>query len=151
MASPKAHCGVSLGLLAGWYCLGFFVGLAMGWLDFFWILVFGVLIDADHLPFGRLWKAYRSGCLFMVWKKFGWFDENHLDFLHTWWALAGATIFSLIIGAWVPIIAFGVHMLVDGGSRDQLVYPKCAPLPRALHRFYPEWLKYNTPGVPPRS
>lgn len=151
MASPRVHTGATIGLSI--VCsLSFIAGLsAMNWLYFFWAVVFGVLVDVDHLPFGRLWKAYQYGKMWKVWRvwrKFGWFDENHLDFFHTWWGLAGVVGFSLVIGAWMPMIAFGVHMLIDGGSRDQLTYSKCAPLPRSLHRFYPEWLKYNTSGIP---
>ena len=125
-------------------------------MDILWILVFGILIDADHIPFGRLWQAFKSDGLTGVrksWQKYGWFDADHLDILHTWWALAMVIVFSIIIGSAWPVIVYGIHMLIDGGSRDQADYPKCAPLPRDIHlyfvlRYYPKWALYHTEGVP---
>ena len=154
MASPKVHAKAT-GLLAILYIIGFFIGFALSWLDVMWIVVFGVLIDVDHIPFGRLWRAFKFDGYVGVkksWQKYGWFDADHLDVLHTWWALAVVIIFSIIVGSFWPFVAFGIHMLIDGGSRDQLTYPKCAPLPRDicryLGRFYPAWAKYHTKGVP---
>jgi hypothetical protein len=36
-------------------------------------------------------------------------------------------------------------MLIDGGDRSNTEkYPGVAPLPEFLHRFYPQWAKYET-------
>jgi len=156
MASPKAHAVASVGLLVVIYIVGFFVGFSLSLMDIIWLVAFSVLIDGDHIPFGRLWRAFRIEGVRGVlgsWKKYGWFDADHLNIMHTWWALVAVTIFSYVVGNLWPLAAFVVHMLIDAGSLDQNDYPKCSPMPGWLLRhfalrYYPKWALYHTAGVP---
>ncbi len=158
MANPKVHAKATGLLIVVLYIIGFFIGFTFSWLDILWIVVFGVLFDADHIPFGRLYAAFKaSGIKGMLasWKRDGWFDADHLNILHTWWTLIAVIIFSFIIGNAWPFVAFVVHMLIDAGSLDQNNYPKCSPMPHDILRhfalrYYPKWALYhNTEGVPP--
>ena len=155
MAGPKTHAVASLGLIV-MYIIGFFIGFTLSWTDIMWIVVFGILIDGDHISFGRLWRALKlsgmSGVL-ASWKKDGWFDSYHLNAMHTWSSLAVVIIFSFIVGSVWSLVAFVIHTLIDAGSLDQNDYPKCSPMPRDILRhfalrYYPKWGLYHTGGVP---
>lgn len=154
MATPKAHIGATAVLLVVVHIIGFFIRLSLGLLNVVWIVSFGVLIDVDHFPFGRLWAAFKTSGIRGVWeswKKYGWFDAEHVNVLHTWWALVAIIIFSIVTwNAW-PFVAYTIHMLIDGGSRHHSEYPVCSPMPRDINRFYPRRLTYHydsVPGVP---
>jgi hypothetical protein len=99
------------------------------------VILLGFLVDIDHLPFNKLKQFLMGG---------KWLDPNHVNIMHTWYALAGVIIFSAIIGNCLPLLSYAVHILIDGGSRTSMRYPKCSPLPRYLYRFYPRWLTYET-------
>jgi len=99
------------------------------------IILLGFFVDADHIPFGKLKQLI---------KERKWLDSNHINIMHTWYALAGIIILSVIFGNCLPLLSYAVHILIDGGSRTSMRYPKCSPLPRSLHRFYPRWLTYET-------
>jgi hypothetical protein len=156
MASPRAHTIASIGLLAVAYIVGFYVGFILRWMDIMWMIIFGVLIDIDHLPSGRLWTAFRSDGLSGVkksWKENGWLDADHLNFMHTRLSVVVVIVFSAVIGNFWPFVAYAIHIVIDGGSISSLYYPKCSPLTRDIHlsfsRFYPKWALYHTAGVPP--
>ena len=157
MASPRFHTKATVILIAMCYGMGLIVGFTLlDYLDIFWIVVFGVLIDLDHLPFGRLYKAFKKGghqAVVESWKRQGWLDSDHLNIMHTWWALVVVVIFSFFVGGVWAFIAFVVHLLIDSGSLNNLDYPKCSPLPRDVLRsiglrYYPKWALYHTKGIP---
>lgn len=154
MASPKVHAKAS-GLLLVMYVVGFFIGFTFDWLDILWIVVFGILIDADHIPFGRLWQAFKFGGFIGVkksWFKYGWFDADHLNIMHTWTALVAVTFFSYEMSNPWPLVSFAIHMLIDGFSASAQDYPKCSPLTRDIGRLIirlgMKRFMYHTEGVP---
>ncbi len=138
MANPKVHAKATGLLIVVLYIIGFFIGFTFSWLDILWIVVFGVLIDADHIPFGRLWRAFKFGGYVGVkksWLKYGWFDADHLNVLHTWWTLIAVIVFSFIVGSVWPFAAFGIHVLIDGFSASGQEYTKCSPIATAIGRL----------------
>jgi len=155
MAGPKKHTIASAELMV-LYVIGSLVGFTRSWEDLIWIAVFSVLIDIDHIPFGRLWRAFKTAGIDGVlasWKKDGWLDADHLNIMHTWWALIAVIIFSFAIGNVWPLVAFAIHTMIDAGSLDQQDYPKCSPMPGWIFRhfairYYPEWTLYHTRGLP---
>lgn len=159
MAGPKVHVGASVGILIIMDIIGFFIGSTLSWVDILWMVVFGVLIDIDHILFGRLYSVFKASGIRGVlasWKKGDWLDPDpdHLNVIHTWWALVGVIAFSIIVSNPLPLVAFVVHCMIDGGNHAQNDYPKCSPLPRDILRhfalrYYPKWaLYYYTKEVP---
>jgi len=99
-------------------------------------VIFGILIDADHLSIRRIKKILRGEKGPVP----GWINWGH-----TWWFLVAFVGTSFITGIWLPFVSYAIHMLIDGGDR----FPRemrwgGSPLPESLHRFYPEWLTYET-------
>ena len=122
---------------------GFFIGFTFNWLDILWIVVFGVLIDADHIPFGRLWQDFQSGGLknvLAVFKRDGWFDPNHKSFFHNWPGLVSVIIISVIAWNLFIFLAYAIHIAIDGG----VIESETSPLIYFLSRRYPEWARYHS-------
>lgn len=152
MAKARVHFGASVALFTvSYYVIGFFVGFILNLADIVYVIIFGVLIDVDHMPLGRLFVAFKTlgmrGVL-ASWKKEGWLNPTHLNFMHTWTALLAVIGFTFLFDNFWPLIAYVVHILIDGGSENQEDYPKCSPMASDIHSIYPKWARYRTPGVP---
>lgn len=105
------------------------------------IFVFGVLVDyIDHLSIRRLKKLYKV--IFLKQKEARGPVEGWVNWMHTVWALIGVVGFSILIHSSLPLISYVIHILIDGGNRDNILYPN-SPLPAWLHKFYPRCLTYS--------
>jgi len=136
MAHPKVHA-VPTGMLAI-ISLVVYTPLALlshNTLILALVLFFGIFMDGDHLSIRRIKKILRAekGPV-----------EGWVNWIHTWHALAGVIVASFLISSWLPFLSYASHILIDGANRSNLSYPKAAPLPTFIHRFYPQWLKYET-------
>lgn len=135
MAHPKVHV-ISTHTLALVYLLG--VGplaLRCNGQDVMvvaLVVLFGILIDADHLSIRKIKKILRGEKGPIP----GW-----VNWMHTWQALVGVIIIVMIIGNVLPFIAYIMHILIDGADRANLTYPN-SPLPTLIYRFYPRWMTY---------
>lgn len=98
------------------------------------VIGFGLLTDIDHLCLRRVKKLLR-GDISPV--------EGWINHMHTWYALVGVVVISVIIGNLLPLASYALHVLVDGANRANLEYLD-SPLPRAIHGFYPRWLTYDS-------
>lgn len=94
----------------------------------------GFFVDGDHLSIRRVKRILRGEKGPVP----GW-----TNWMHTWWFLAVVVVGSLLLGNWLPLISFAVHMLIDGGNRTEIGRGG-SPLPESLHRFYPRWMTYET-------
>lgn len=81
-------------------------GLGLTGIDLAYALVFGVLIDLDHLFVSRV--RLKS-------KKFWLSDPTHCDhsWLHEPFGLLAIATFSLVINSWVPLLFYGIHFIID--------------------------------------
>lgn len=100
---------------------------------FIWIL--GIFPDVDHLSAARIRKLL-GGDVAPV--------EGHLDWFHTIPAMVVIFFTSLVFFNFLPLFAFALHMIIDGGEKTLLVYRGEKPLPRMIFNFYPEWAKYTS-------
>jgi len=143
MASPRVHIKATVGLIIVLYALGLIIGFALDYGDIFWLVIFGIMIDGDHLPFGRLWRAFNFGGVGevrRVWKKYGWFDAGHVNFFHDWPGLAVAVVACVIVWSLPALMAYGIHMVIDGG----VIESETSPVAHFLNRRYPEWARYHS-------
>jgi hypothetical protein len=101
------------------------------------VIGLGVFVDGDHLSIRRIKRILRGEKGPVP----GW-----INYMHTWGALMGLVVLSFLIGNWLPFLSYTVHMLMDGANRDN-VEESVSPLPKSLHRFYPEWCKYEIGNV----
>lgn len=138
MASPKVHFWPTL-ILSGVY---FFVFCMIPLFTLgnreilitFLIFGFGFLIDIDHLSLRRIKKILRGE----KGPVSGW-----VNWMHTGWALVGVILVCYVLENYLPLVSYAIHILIDAGDRGNLKY-RSSPLPEYLHRFFPEWLKYET-------
>lgn len=160
MARPETHAGVSAVMAVVMLGFSFLLSFLVNYWNILWIFLFGVFVDADKVfsvnLIRRHVEAYGSmgfAGIKEFWRQQKWIDENHVNFMHTWWALAGVIIFSFLVGSFWPAVSFTTHMLIDGGVLDQNDYPKCSPMPRDILRhfalrYYPKRWLYHTKGMP---
>jgi len=95
----------------------------------------GIFMDADHVSVRRIKKILRGEKGPVP----GW-----VNYMHTWQAFLGVVLLCAILGNFLPLSSFAIHIAIDGGDRSNVKYHGAAPLPEFLHRFYPERLKYQT-------
>lgn len=96
----------------------------------------GIFTDGDHLSIRRVKKILRKEKGPVP----GWINWGH-----TWLFCVAVVLVSIFVWSILPFVSYTVHMLIDGGDRSNVEkYPGVAPLPEFLHRFYPEWAKYET-------
>lgn len=141
MAYPKWHI-VPTAVIGGAYW--FFHRPLKAWsrdtLVLLLIVGFGVLLDVDHLSIRRVKKLLRRDRSPI---------EGWVNWLHTWYALVGIVVVSAIIGNLLPLLSYSVHILIDGADRGNPI-ERNSLLPAAIHRFYPEWMTYDS-EIPPRA
>jgi hypothetical protein len=92
------------------------------------------LVDIDHIAY--LDKEERKIYSFIE-------KPGHVDWLHTVWGLIAATINSLILFNFLPLLSFIIHILIDGGNSSIRERPDKGPLLTLIHPFYPKWLTYR--------
>jgi len=139
MAGPKVHA-VPTGIIAI-IALIIYTPLALlssSTAILLLVLFLGVFMDIDHLSIRRI-KKIRRGEKGPV--------EGWVDWMHTWQALVGIIILSVIIFNILPIASYLVHILIDSGNRSNIKYPDKTPLPGFIHQFYPRWMTYETKFV----
>lgn len=137
MAHPKVHVIFTFALaLLYLLVVGLFVLAGKDVVIVILVVLFGVLIDADHLSIRRIKKILsgRKGPI-----------EGWINWMHTWQVLAGIIIMTIMFGNILPLISYVVHILIDGGDISNAKCHGVAPLPEWLHQFYPSWLTYHTP------
>jgi len=142
VARPKWHIPPTMVLIA--ISIVCYTPLALvneNALVLFSVLVFGVIMDyIDHLSIRRLKKLYKV--LVLKQKEAKGPVEGWVNWMHTSWALAGVIVFSIYIWNTLPLISYIVHILIDGGNQDNVLYPN-SPLPAWLHKFYPHRWTYS--------
>jgi len=129
LASPKCHAVSTGALVVGYSAIA---GIPETWTMLF-ILFFGVFVDIDHLSVLRIKKLLKKDKTVV---------EGWVNYMHTWQGLLVLSIFCFFTGLLLPWLAYIIHMLVDGANRNNMRF-QTSPLPKKIHRFYPEWLKYN--------
>ncbi len=147
MARPKWHIAHSIILLIV-VCLLISLTWGKGITAFLLVFGFGVLVDIDHLHpiffwnlnFRKIKNLITGNVKDLELQPAGW-----VNYLHTWQTIVGVTIFSLIIGSWLPFVSYSVHMVVDGANRANFEYP-ASPLPKAIHWLYPRCFTYYYNG-----
>ena len=75
-----------------------------------------------------------------------------INYFHTWqkavWIVVAWLGMIMVAAAWdsltayLPILSYWIHIIVDADGRGNRTYDN-SPLPKFLHRFFPEWLTYE--------
>ena len=96
--------------------------------------IFGVLVDTDHI-YSLDWIKNFIRHKKVIMPK-GWKNK-----FHTFKAAALVTIVSLLIGSYLPMLAYGIHMIIDGANAayDDSWENEGSYLPWGIHKFYPRW------------
>jgi hypothetical protein len=134
MAGSMVHGGMTLPISI----IAFLIG---GWQSSqipIWFL--GVFMDYfDHLSRKRIKKLLRGDIEPLP-------AKEHINSMHTWWALASVCAFSIWTWNLFPFIAYAFHIAID--SRDRgVVKVQNEPLPLFFHQFWPE--KWKSEIKPP--
>ncbi len=135
MAHPKVHAIPTFALaLLYLLVIGPFALIGKDIVVVALVVLFGVFMDADHLSIRRIKKILigQKGPV-----------EGWINWMHTWQALAGVIIIAIIVGNILPLLSYVFHILIDGGDIDHRIY-SVSPLPKSIHRFYPQCLTYRT-------
>lgn len=136
MASPKVHL-LPTAVLASIYFFAVAPLFFYSRQNLIIILIIGLgfLMDVDHLSAQRIQKILRGekGPV-----------PGHVNLMHTWIALFFVIVGCYAIENYLPLVSYGIHILIDAGDRGNLQYHGSSPLPEFLHGFIPECLKYET-------
>lgn len=104
------------------------------------VWLFGFFMDLDHLSIRRIKKIY--GVIRFKRKEAKGPVEGWVNWMHTWYSPVIVIIYSTIIWNFMPLASYVIHILIDGGNRDNFYHT--SPLPEYLHRFYPRRWTYST-------
>lgn len=143
MAKPKYHVLATMILFVLLQMLKLLLGMIITApnmaIDFILLGFFGVLTDLDHIHGGFIqwWIKFLKHEKVNLPK--GW--ENKF---HTFRILAVVMLLSIALGNHLPILAYGIHMLIDGANRanDGPWKGRYSYLPWVIHKYYPLWMQF---------
>lgn len=135
MAKPKYHIAATTLIFVAVLILNTPKTPQSAGITFFVLGLFGVLADVDHIYSVDWIKNFVRRKKVIPPK--GWKNK-----FHTFKTLIAVAAGSFVVGNYLPILSYGIHMIIDGANRayDDPRFAEGSYLPWAIHKFYPRWL-----------